>query len=226
MHSSRSSELTVYKVSHGYLQHHHHHWRHHHRRHHNQHDVHQLFQSNSILRVPTTSLSPRHAMPSFSGRDGLPLEDFRWLQLNAKIIRHLSLHSYSLSSFSMIISDDLSRIVSTGAMLLLFAFIVLQITLGSRLEVVTRLPRWCYLDDGDNCLLIYFGMSIIPPGFLVHRPTGFHLMSSQVRKCCLKSTDIMALMLKMQIPEVSEYCFGDRTRIRISFGFPEMTECA
>ena len=77
-----------YKVSHGYLQHH---WRHHHRRHHNQHDVPQLFQSNSILRVPTTSLSPRHAMPSFSGRDGLPLEDFRWLQLIAKIIRHLSL---------------------------------------------------------------------------------------------------------------------------------------
>ena len=122
VHAFVTFQLTVYKVSHGYLQHHHHHWRHHHRRHHNQHDVHQLFQSNSILRVPKTSLSPRHAMPSFSGRDGLPLEDFRWLQLNAKIIRHLSLHSYSLSTFSMIISDDLSRIVSTGAMLLLVAF--------------------------------------------------------------------------------------------------------
>ena len=138
MHSSRSSELTVYKVSHGYLQHHHHHCRHHHRRHHNQHDVHQFFQSNSILRVPIASLPPRHAMPSFSGRDGLPLEDFRWLQLNAKIIRHLSLHFYSLSSFastssSIIISDDSSRIVSTGALLLLVAFIVLQITLGPRL---------------------------------------------------------------------------------------------
>ena len=144
MHSSCSSKLTVYKVSHGYLQHHYHHWRYHHRRH--QHDAHQLFQSNSILRVPTTSLSPRHAMPSFSGRDGLPLEDFRWLQLNAKIIRHFSLIFYSLSSFastsfSMIISDDSSRVVSTGATLLLVvAFIVLQITLGSRL-----LPR--YHDD-------------------------------------------------------------------------------
>ena len=142
MHSSRSSELTVYKVSHGYLQHHHHHWRHHHRRHHNQHDVHQLFQSNSILRVPKTSLSPRHAKPSFSGRDGLSQEDQRWLQLNAKMIRQLSLRFYSLSSFasasffSMIISDYSSRIVSAGATFLLVAFIVLQITLGSRL-----LPR-------------------------------------------------------------------------------------
>ena len=138
MHPSRSSELTVYKVSHGYLQHHHHHWRHHHHRHHNKHDVHQLFQSNSTLRVPKTSLSPRHAVPSFSGRDGLPLEDYRWLQLNAKIIRHLTLNLYSLSSFasasfSMIISDYSSRIVSAGATLLLVAFIVLQITLGSRL---------------------------------------------------------------------------------------------
>ena len=140
MHSSRSSELTVFKVSRGYLQHHNHHWRHLHRRHQNQHDVHQLFQSNSILRVPKTSRSPPHAMPSFSSQDGLPLEDFRWLQLNTKIIRRLSLYSYSLSSFtsfSMIISDDSSRIVSAGATLLLVAFIVLQITLGSRL-----LPRF------------------------------------------------------------------------------------
>ena len=117
MHSSRSSELTVYKVIHGYLQYHHHHWRHHHRCHHNQHDVHQLFQSNSILRVPKTR-SPPHAMPSFSSWDGLPLEDFRWLQLNTKVIRRLSLYSYSLSSFaftsfSMITIDDTSRIVST-----------------------------------------------------------------------------------------------------------------
>ena len=145
MHSSRSSELTVYKVSHGYLQHHHHHWRHHHRRHHNQHDVQQLFQSNSILRVPKTSRSPPHAMPSFSSREGLPLEDFRWLQLNTKVIRRLSLYSYSLSSFastsfSMIISDDSSHIVSTGATLLLVAFIVLH---HPGLRVATTLPRWC-----------------------------------------------------------------------------------
>ena len=153
MHSSRSSELTVNKVSNGYLQHHHHHWRHHHRRHHNQHDVHQLFQSNSILRVPKTR-SPPHAMPSFSSWDGLPLEDFRWLQLNTKVIRRLSLYSYSLSSFaftsfSMIISDDSSRIISAGATLLLVAFIVLH---HPGLVVVTTLPRWCYVDNGDNCL--------------------------------------------------------------------------
>ena len=72
MHSPRSSELTGCKVSHGNLQHHHHHWPHHHRRQHNQHDVHQLFQSDLIFRIPETSLSPRHALSSFSGWDGLP----------------------------------------------------------------------------------------------------------------------------------------------------------
>ena len=80
MHSSRSSELTVYKVCYGYLQPHHHHWRHHHRRQHNQHDVHQLFQGNLILRIPRMSLSPRHALPYISDWDGLPREDLRWLQ--------------------------------------------------------------------------------------------------------------------------------------------------
>ena len=59
MHLSRFCELAGSKVSHGCLPHHHHHWRHHHRRHHNQHDVHQLFQSNFILRIPTTFLPPR-----------------------------------------------------------------------------------------------------------------------------------------------------------------------
>ena len=151
MHSSRSSELTVYKVSRGYLQHHHHHWHHHHRRHHNQHDVHQLFQSNSILRVPKTSLSPRHAKPSFSGRDGLSQEDQRWLQLNAKMIRQLSLRFYSLSSFA---STSFSMIHHA-----LFPQVPRSSWLPSTtdhpgLEVVTTLPRWCYLDYGDNCLLI------------------------------------------------------------------------
>ena len=179
MHSSRSSELTVYKVSHGYLQHHHHHWRHHHRRHHNQHDVHQLFKSNSILRVPEASRSPPHAMPSFSSRDGLPLEDFRWLQLNTKVIRRLSLYSYSLSSFastsfSMTISDDSSRLISAGATLLLVAFIVLH---HPGLGVVTTLPRWCYVEDSDNCLLILRHVNN-SPGFLVHRRTGFYLHKS------------------------------------------------
>ena len=119
-------------------------------------------------------------MPSFSSRDGLPLEDFRWLQLNTKVIRRLSLYSYSLSSFastsfSMTISDDSSRLISAGATLLLVAFIVLH---HPGLGVVTTLPRWCYMEDGDNCLLIYSGMSIIPPGFLVHRATVFYLHKS------------------------------------------------
>ena len=69
--SSRSSELTGYKVSHSYLQHHHHHWPHHHRRQHNQHDVHQLFQCNLILRIPTTPLSPRHALAEMVSPRGL-----------------------------------------------------------------------------------------------------------------------------------------------------------
>ena len=34
-------------------------------------------------------LLPRHALPPLSGRDGLPQEDFRWMQLNAKRIRYL-----------------------------------------------------------------------------------------------------------------------------------------
>ena len=72
-------------------------------------------------------------------------------------------------------------IVSTGAMLLLVAFIVLQITRGSRF-----LPNF---QDDHNYLLIYTGMSIIPPGFLVHRPTGFHLLSSRVRQCYIRSID-------------------------------------
>ena len=32
----------------------------------------------------TTSLPPRHALPSFSGWDGQTREDFRWLQFNAQ----------------------------------------------------------------------------------------------------------------------------------------------
>ena len=88
MHSSRSSELTGNKVCHGYLQHQHHHWRHHHRRQHNQHDVHQLFQGNLILRIPTMSLSPRHTLPYISDWDGLPREDLRWLQLITKMLNN------------------------------------------------------------------------------------------------------------------------------------------
>ena len=66
-------------------------------------------------------------------------------------------------------------------MLLLVAFIVLQITRGSRF--LTN------FQDDYNYLLIYSGMSIIPPGFLVHRPTGFHLLVSRVRQCYLRSID-------------------------------------
>ena len=55
-----------------------------------------------------------------------PLEEFGWLQLNAKIIGQLSLLFYFLSLFA-------STSFSMFIMLLLVAFIVLQITLGSRL---------------------------------------------------------------------------------------------
>ena len=47
------------------------------------------------------------------------------------------------------------------------------------LEVVTTLPRSCYLGDGYNYLKISSGSPIILPGFLVHL-TGFHLLSPQV----------------------------------------------
>ena len=151
MYWSRSSELTGYKVSHGYLQHHHHHRRRHpHLRQHNQHDMHQLFQSNLIFRISTTPLSPRFALPSFSGWDGLTLEDFRWLQLNAKIIGQLSLPLCSLSSISLLYCSPPSQwssVMIYHAMFLLFAFIVVQITLWARGCYQTSIPRWWYLDD-------------------------------------------------------------------------------
>ena len=119
MYSSCSSELTSYRVSHDFLQHHHHHWRHHHHRQRNQHNLHQLFQSNLIFRIPTTSLLPQHALPSFSGWDGLPHKDFRWLQLNANRIGQLSLHFYSLLPLPPSRwSSAISRTVSTGSCLL------------------------------------------------------------------------------------------------------------
>ena len=33
--------------------------------------------------------------------------------------------------------------------------------------------------------------SIILPGFLVHGPTGFHLLDPLVRQCCLQSTNFV-----------------------------------
>ena len=97
MHLSRFCELAGSKVSLGCLPHHHHHWRHHHRRQHNQHDVHQLFQSDLIFRIPTTSLSPWHSLPSFSGWYGLPPKTSGDAIQRKKTIGQLSLHFDSLS---------------------------------------------------------------------------------------------------------------------------------
>ena len=59
-----------------------------------------------------------------------------------------------------------------------------------------------------NIICTNSGMSIIPPGFLVHRPTGFHLLSSQVRHCCLPSTDVLVFMLMMEDDDVGgvQFC--------------------
>ena len=95
-------DLAGCKVGCDCLQYHHHHWRQLNRRQHDQHAVHPLFQSNFILRIPATSRSPRQALPSSSGWDGLPLEDFRWLQLNTTTLGQwgqLSQQSHSLSPF-------------------------------------------------------------------------------------------------------------------------------
>ena len=191
MHSSRSSELTVYKVSHGYLQHHHHHWRRHHRRQHNQHDVHQLFQSKLILRNPTTSLSPRHALPFFSG---LPREDFRWVQLNAKMIWQLSLHFlFPFVLCLYLLLNDSSRIVSTGATLLLVAFYY-------------RLPwaQGCYhaskmMLSGRFWQLFVDILWHVNHSFRLSRASSDWFLSSQIRQCCLRSTNVTVFMLIMQM---------------------------
>ena len=51
--------------------------------------------------------------------------------------------------------------------------------------------------------IISSGMLIILPGFLVHRPTGFHLVSPLVRQCFLQSTDVVRCffmtMIKMPL---------------------------
>ena len=131
-----SLNLAGCKVSHDFLQHHRHEWRHHHRHQHNQHAVHQLFQSNLFPRVCTTSAPPEPlaqlALPSSLDWDGLLPEDFRWPQLHNRMMTTFKTISYHLvflfssSSFWTII------IVPTGATLLLFAFRVLLVTMGSR----------------------------------------------------------------------------------------------
>ena len=51
--------------------------------------------------------------------------------------------------------------------------------------------------------IISSGMLIILPGSLVHRPTGFHLVSPLVRQCFLQSTDVVRCffmtMIKMPL---------------------------
>ena len=147
MHSSRFSEMTGFKVSHGYLQHHQYHWCQQPRRQHNQHNMHQLLQSNLIFRIATMSLSPlQSTCPAFflwlrwPSPRGLQVIATQRKKNWATITTFYSLSSFASTSFSMIISDYSSRIVSTGARLLLFAFVVLN----SGPEVVTKLQRWCF----------------------------------------------------------------------------------
>ena len=83
---------------------------------------------------------------------------------------------FASSSFSMINTDVSSRMVFTGALLLLFAFIVLQITMVSRSPKMILPRRW---------------RQSFLTGFLVYRPTGLHLVSPLVRQCFLQSTNVV-----------------------------------
>ena len=58
--------------------------------------------------------------------------------------------------------------------------------------------------------IISSGMLIILPGFLVHRPTGFHLVSPRVRQCFLQSTDIVRCFFMMMIKmPLQFYSYGN-----------------
>ena len=58
--------------------------------------------------------------------------------------------------------------------------------------------------------IISSGMLIILPGFLVNRPTGFHLVSPLVRQCFLQSTDIVRCFFMMMIKmPLQFYSYGN-----------------
>ena len=59
------------------------------------------------------------------------------------------------------------------------------------LEVVSTLPRWYYLDDGDNYFFWHVNHSSRVPCAIVHRPSGLHLVSPLARQCFLQSTDVV-----------------------------------
>ena len=51
-------------------------------------------------------------------------------------------------------------------------------------------------------------MSINPPGFLVHRPTGFHLLSPQVRQCCLQFTNVVSHVVHADVGDADDEVGG------------------
>ena len=60
--------------------------------------------------------------------------------------------------------------------------------------------------------IISSGMLIILPGFLVNRPTGFHLVSPLVRQCFLQSTDVVR-------------CFFSRDGDEDAFAILQLWQC-
>ena len=78
------------------------------------------------------------------------------------------------------------------------------------LEVVSTLPRWYYLDDGDNYFFWHVNHSSRVPCAIVHRPTGSHLVSPLVRQCFLQSTDIVRCFFMMMIKmPLQFYSYGN-----------------
>ena len=78
------------------------------------------------------------------------------------------------------------------------------------LEVVSTLPRWYYLDDGDNDFFCHVNHSSRVPCAIVHRPTGSHLVSPLVRQCFLRSTDVVRCFFMMMIKmPLQFYSYGN-----------------
>ena len=79
------------------------------------------------------------------------------------------------------------------------------------LEVVSTLPRWYYLDDGDNNFFWHVNHSSRLP---CASSNFFYLVSPLVRQCFLQSTDVvrcfffLVIMMKMPL-QVNSYVSAD-----------------
>ena len=136
MHPSRFSELTGYEVSHGCFQHHHHRSLHHHRRQHHRYAVHNLFQSDPILRIPE-EVCFVSTWPSF----------FLWLRWSSprgiQVIATCRNNTWTMRPTFLLLSNDQHRCFITHCLHRRRAPLVRPhcTTDHHGLEVVSTLPR-------------------------------------------------------------------------------------